>query len=81
MSFSTACSSVVIAILMPFFFMTTGLRTLIDLNSLGFLDIMLVATGIAVSGKIRGSDAGGAADRRELGRLVHARRPGSASGV
>ena len=47
--------SVVIAILMPFFFMTTGLRTLIDLNSLGFLDILLVATVIAVSGKILGA--------------------------
>ena len=46
---------VVIAVLMPFFFMTTGLRTLIDLHSLGFLDMLLVATGIAVSGKIVGT--------------------------
>jgi Kef-type K+ transport system membrane component KefB len=47
--------SVVIAILMPFFFMTTGLRTFIDLNSLGFLNIMLVATVIAVCAKIGGA--------------------------
>src|SRR5947208_948027 len=47
--------SVVIAILMPFFFMTTGLRTLIDLNSLGFLDILSVATVIAIAGKILGA--------------------------
>ena len=46
---------VVIGILMPFFFMTTGLRTYIDLNSVGFLQIMLVATGIAVCGKIGGT--------------------------
>ena len=46
---------VVIAVLMPFFFMTTGLRTFIDFHSLGFLHIMLVATGIAVCGKIGGT--------------------------
>ncbi|MGD9615854.1 MAG: cation:proton antiporter [Alphaproteobacteria bacterium] len=46
---------VVIAVLMPFFFMSTGLRTFIDLNSLGFLQLMLVATGIAVCGKIGGT--------------------------
>ena len=40
---------------MPFFFMTTGLRTLIDFHSLGFLHVMLVATGIAVCGKIGGT--------------------------
>jgi Kef-type K+ transport system membrane component KefB len=46
---------VVIGILMPFFFMITGLRTYIDLGSLGFLQIMLVTTGIAVGGKIGGT--------------------------
>ena len=46
---------VVIGILMPFFFMTTGLRTFIDLNSLGFLQIMLVTTGIGVIAKIGGT--------------------------
>ncbi len=43
---------VVIAVLMPFFFMTTGLRTFIDLYSLSFLQLMLVTTGIAVFAKI-----------------------------
>ena len=46
---------VVIAVLMPFFFMSTGLRTFIDLNSVGFLQLMLVATGIAICGKIGGT--------------------------
>lgn len=46
---------VVVAILMPFFFMMTGLRTYIDLNSSGFLQMLLVGTGIAVCGKIGGT--------------------------
>jgi Kef-type K+ transport system membrane component KefB len=43
---------VVIAILMPFFFMTTGLRTFLDFNSSSFLQLMLVCTGIAIFAKI-----------------------------
>lgn len=46
---------VVIGILMPFFFMITGLRTFIDFTSLGFLEIMLIATAIGMCGKIGGT--------------------------
>ena len=46
---------VTIGILMPFFFMITGLRTLVDLGSPGFLEIMLVTTALAVFGKIGGT--------------------------
>jgi Kef-type K+ transport system membrane component KefB len=46
---------VVIGILMPFFFMTTGLRTFIDLNSLGFIQIMLLTTAVGVVAKIGGT--------------------------
>jgi Kef-type K+ transport system membrane component KefB len=46
---------VVIGILMPFFFMTTGLRTFIDLNSAGFLEIMLITTAIGMIAKIGGT--------------------------
>jgi len=46
---------VTIGVLMPFFFMITGLRTFIDLGSLGFLQIMLIATGVGVLGKIGGT--------------------------
>jgi Kef-type K+ transport system membrane component KefB len=70
---------VVIAILMPFFFMTTGLRTFIDLGSLGFLQLMLIATVIAVVGKIAGAMLGARltgetwADSFTLGALVQPR--------
>ena len=46
---------VVIGLLMPFFFILTGLRTLIDFNSAGFLEIFVVTTALAVFGKIGGT--------------------------
>ncbi|HEX2215708.1 MAG TPA: cation:proton antiporter, partial [Xanthobacteraceae bacterium] len=46
---------VVLGILMPFFFMTTGLRTFIDLNSLGFLQIMFITIAVGTIGKIGGT--------------------------
>jgi Kef-type K+ transport system membrane component KefB len=46
---------VVLGVLMPFFFMTTGLRTFIDLNSLGFLQIMLITIAVGTIGKIGGT--------------------------
>jgi Kef-type K+ transport system membrane component KefB len=46
---------VTIGILMPFFFMITGLRTFIDLGSSGFLVIMLLTTGLSVVGKLGGT--------------------------
>lgn len=42
-------------LLMPFFFMLTGLRTLLDFGSTGFLDILLLATGLGVVGKVGGT--------------------------
>ena len=44
-----------IGILMPFFFMLTGLRTLIDLGSSGFVEILVVTTALAVLGKVGGT--------------------------
>ena len=44
-----------VALLMPFFFMLTGLRTLIDPASPAFLEIFVAATAVAVVGKIGGS--------------------------
>ena len=44
-----------VALLMPFFFMLTGLRTLIDPGSSAFLEIFAVATVVAVIGKVGGS--------------------------
>jgi Kef-type K+ transport system membrane component KefB len=44
-----------VGVLMPFFFMLTGLRTLIDLGSSGFLEILLVTTALAVVGKVGGT--------------------------
>jgi Kef-type K+ transport system membrane component KefB len=70
---------VVIAVLMPFFFMTTGLRTFIDLGSLGFLQLMLITTVIAIVGKIVGAMLGARltgeswADSFTLGALVQPR--------
>lgn len=42
-------------LLMPFFFMLTGLRTLLDFGSTGFLDILLLATALGVVGKVAGT--------------------------
>ena len=44
-----------VGLLMPFFFMLTGLRTLIDLGSSGFIEIMLVMTALAIVGKVGGT--------------------------
>src|SRR5438105_4663075 len=44
-----------VGLLMPFFFMLTGLRTLIDLGSSGFIEIMLMTTALAVVGKVGGT--------------------------
>jgi Kef-type K+ transport system membrane component KefB len=44
-----------VGVLMPFFFMLTGLRTLIDLGSSGFLEILLVTTALAIVGKVGGT--------------------------
>jgi Kef-type K+ transport system membrane component KefB len=44
-----------VALLMPFFFMLTGLRTLIDPTSSAFLEIFVAATAVAVIGKVGGS--------------------------
>jgi len=44
-----------VAVLMPFFFMLTGLRTLIDPASSAFLEIFAAATVVAVIGKVGGS--------------------------
>jgi Kef-type K+ transport system membrane component KefB len=42
-------------LLMPFFFMLTGLRTLIDLGSSGFVEMLAVLTALAVVGKVGGT--------------------------
>ena len=47
--------SATVGVLMPFFFMLTGLRTQIDLGSTGFLEILLVTTGLAVLGNVGGT--------------------------
>jgi Kef-type K+ transport system membrane component KefB len=44
-----------VGVLMPFFFILTGLRTLIDLESPGFLEILLVTTTLAVVGNVGGT--------------------------
>ena len=46
---------VTVGVLMPFFFMLTGLRTLIDLGSSGFVEILLLTTALAVLGKVGGT--------------------------
>ncbi len=46
---------ITLALLMPFFFMLTGLRTLIDPGSPAFLEIFVVTTIVAVIGKVGGS--------------------------
>jgi Kef-type K+ transport system membrane component KefB len=42
-------------LLMPFFFMLTGLRTLIDLGSSGFVDMLAMLIVLAVVGKVGGT--------------------------
>jgi Kef-type K+ transport system membrane component KefB len=44
-----------VGLLMPFFFMLTGLRTLIDLGSSGFVEILLATMALAVVGKVGGT--------------------------
>jgi Kef-type K+ transport system membrane component KefB len=44
-----------VGVLMPFFFMLTGLRTMIEPGSFSFLEIFLVATAVAVAGKMGGT--------------------------
>jgi len=44
-----------VGVLMPFFFMLTGLRTLIDFGSFGFIEIMVVTTALAIVGKVGGT--------------------------
>ena len=46
---------VVVGLLMPFFFMLTGLRTLIDPASPAFLEIFVLTTAVAVLGKLAGT--------------------------
>jgi Kef-type K+ transport system membrane component KefB len=46
---------VTVGLMMPFFFMLTGLRTLIDPASPAFLEIFLVTTAVAVFGKLAGT--------------------------
>jgi Kef-type K+ transport system membrane component KefB len=41
-----------VALLMPFFFALTGLRTLIDLGSPAFLEVFFIATAVAVVGVV-----------------------------
>jgi Kef-type K+ transport system membrane component KefB len=44
-----------IAVLMPFFFLLTGLRTSIDLNAPTLLEVFFIATVVAVLGKVGGT--------------------------
>ena len=44
-----------VGLLMPFFFMLTGLRTMIDLGSPGFVDILVLAVALGVLGKVGGT--------------------------
>jgi Kef-type K+ transport system membrane component KefB len=44
-----------LGLLMPFFFLLTGLRTLVDPNSSVFIDVFVVATLVATIGKIGGT--------------------------
>ena len=44
-----------VGVLMPFFFMLTGLRTLFDLGSVGFVEIAVVMTALAIFGKVGGT--------------------------
>jgi transposase InsO family protein len=44
-----------LGLLMPFFFLLAGLRTLIELNSLVLLEVFVIATAVAVVGKVGGT--------------------------
>jgi Kef-type K+ transport system membrane component KefB len=44
-----------VGLLMPFFFMLTGLRILIDFGSAAFVEVLVVATAVAVLGKLGGT--------------------------
>src|SRR6266851_8042362 len=44
-----------VGLLLPFFFMLTGLRTLIDLESSGFVGMLAILTGLAIAGKVGGT--------------------------
>jgi len=44
-----------VGLLMPFFFILTGLRTLIDLGSSGFVEMLAVLTALAIVGKVGGT--------------------------
>lgn len=44
-----------VVLLMPFFFTLTGLRTMIDPGSPAFLEVLLVATAVAVAGVVGGT--------------------------
>ncbi len=46
---------VTIGVLMPFFFILTGLRTMIDLGSPAFLEVFFVITVLAILGKMGGT--------------------------
>jgi Kef-type K+ transport system membrane component KefB len=48
-----------VALLMPFFFTLTGLRTFIDPSSSTFLELFIVATVVAVTGIIGGTGVAG----------------------
>lgn len=47
-----------LALLMPFFFALTGLRTVIDPGSPAFLQIFLIATAVSVAGVVGGTAVG-----------------------
>jgi len=44
-----------LGLLMPFFFMLTGLRTIVDLGSAAFLEIFILTTLVAIIGKVGGT--------------------------
>lgn len=44
-----------LGLLMPFFFLLTGLRTFVDLGSAAFLEVFVVATVVATVGKLGGT--------------------------
>jgi K+:H+ antiporter len=44
-----------VGLLMPFFFMLTGLRTRVDLGSLDFVVVLAITSGLAIIGKVGGT--------------------------
>jgi Kef-type K+ transport system membrane component KefB len=44
-----------IGLLMPFFFLLTGVRTVVELSSSVFLEVFIIATTVAVVGKVGGA--------------------------